>query len=306
MYSSGCERPEMKKAVIDLGTNTFNLIIGTVSNGKLKLEHTEKEAVMLGMNGINNRTIAPDALERAQQTLTHFCEITQNYGVETILGMGTSAMREANNAEVLINWAKDTLNLKIKIISGDDEAAYIYKGVALLHDFDTPAMIMDIGGGSNEFILADSRGVIAAQSFDIGVSRLYQLLGKPDHFTVEHRAELDQMFERETQNFFKGRKVNHLIGASGSFETVFEMIHKQRYPEHQQCIEDLPFEKMGDALHWAVNSTLQERLEHPWIVPMRKKMLPLAAYSILWVLEQIEAKKVSICPYSLKEGVLAG
>lgn len=291
----------MKRAVIDLGTNTFNLLVGIIEDGKLNVTFATKEAVLLGMGGINEGTIAEDAMLRAKSALSDFRDIAFERGAKSIIGIGTSAMRGATNAIELTNWADEELGIGIQIVSGDKEAELIYKGVSLLYDFENEGMIMDIGGGSNEFILADCTGVLASESFNIGVSRLYQLVDNPAVFTPEIQERIDRVFETETNGFFDDKKVDHLIGASGSFETLYEMLHQSRFPSDQQ-MKELPMHSVQQLLHWSINASLEERMEHPWIVPMRKKMLPFAAYSIQWVLNKLETKRVSICPYSLKEG----
>ncbi|XOV67352.1 MAG: hypothetical protein ACFHU9_17185 [Fluviicola sp.] len=291
----------MKQAIIDLGTNTFNLLIGEIVDGKLCVAHSSKEAVMLGMGGITHNKIADDAMLRAKNTLLRFKEIANDHGVENIIGFGTSAMRGAENVEEILNWAEYEQDLDVRVISGEVEAQLIYAGVRLLHPFDETGMIMDIGGGSNEFILADSSGVNEAQSFNIGVSRLYQMMGEPEVLTPEIRKKVDDFFERETDGFFNDKKVAHLIGASGSFETLYEMIYEERYPEKPEMIE-LPMYKVQGVINWSLSASLQERMDNPWIIPMRKRMLPFAAYSILWVMKKLKTEKLSICPYSLKEG----
>lgn len=291
----------MKRAIIDIGTNTFNLLIGTIEGKNLEITHATKEAVMLGMGGINEGMIADDAMQRAKDTLQRFKEICFQEGVENILGIGTAAMREAQNSHELIHWAQSEVNMDIRIISGGAEADLIYKGVSLLHPFHEEGMIMDIGGGSNEFIFADKNRVIEAESFNIGVSRIYQLMDRPEIFTPEIQSKVDRFFEEQTAGFFNNRKVPHLIGASGSFETLYEMLYKERFPEDQQ-MKELPVEEVRKLIDWSLKASLEERMANEWIIPMRKKMLPIAAYSILWVMDKLHTERVTICPYSLKEG----
>ncbi|GAB5416109.1 MAG: hypothetical protein Crog4KO_13060 [Crocinitomicaceae bacterium] len=291
----------MKKAIIDLGTNTFNLIIGSVARNRLEVFYATKEAVMLGMGGINEGIIAKDAMTRAKETLTRFRKICMEGQVDTILGIGTAAMRDAQNSSELIDWAERELGFEIRIVSGEDEAELIYRGVSLLHPFNEPGMIMDIGGGSNEFIYADKNQVIEAKSFNIGVSRIYQLLDQPEVFTSEIQVKVDQFFEEQTRGFFDDRNVPHLIGASGSFETFYEMLHKERFPDDQQ-LKEIPVSEIRKLIDWSLKASLEERMQNEWIVPMRKKMLPIAAYSILWVMDKLKTERLTICPYSLKEG----
>ncbi len=293
----------MRQAVIDLGTNTFNLLIGEILDGELQTIFSTKQAVMLGMGGLIEGKISEDALIRAKKTLEEFEEIAMRYEVDKIYAIGTAAMREAEDIEDIEDLT-DELEINLQVISGTEEADLIYKGVALLHDFQEDGIIMDIGGGSNEFILADKSGVLEAESFNIGVSRLYQMVGEPEVFTSEIREQVDRFIEQETGTFFTNKQVQHLIGASGSFETLYEMIFEERYPENPQMIE-LPIDKVHEVIQWSLKATLQERVETPWIIPMRKKMLPFAAYSILWVMKKLGTEKLSICPYSLKEGAFS-
>ncbi len=295
----------MKKAIIDLGTNTFNLLIGTIDSSGLKVEFACKEPVLLGMGGINEGVIAPDAMERAMETLGRYAEICASYHVESILGIGTSAMRASKNAGELVANAKAHFGLDIRIISGKEEAQFIYEGVSILHPFNTPGVIMDIGGGSTEFIHANQSGVLSSESFEIGVSRVYQMLGNPAVFTEKIQQEMDRFFEAETKAYFENLQSDVLIGASGSFETFYEMMYTMPFPKEDRTKSQMVPLPIGDLRHlidWALNSTLEARMQHPWIVPLRKKMLPIAAYSIQWVLNKVDAKEVLISPYSLKEG----
>lgn len=291
----------MKKAIIDLGTNTFNLLIGTIDETEVKIEFATKVPVLLGMGGINEGIIAPDALDRAKTTLREYKNHCDDAGVTSILGLGTSAMRAARNANEIIDFAKKELGIDIFVISGEEEAALIYDGVNLIHTFTEEGMIMDIGGGSTEYILANHDGVVTSASFDIGVSRVFQKLGNPEVFTDATYGEIDSFFNDVAGDFFKNHEVDLLIGASGSFETMYEMIFEQKFPAANATVE-IPLDKLRSAIDWSLKSTLQERIDHPWIVPMRKNMLPVAAYCILWTIEKLETKKVVISPYSLKEG----
>lgn len=259
---------------------------------------------MLGMGGINSGVITEDAMERAIQTLREFKQICSDEGVGSVKGIGTSAMRGASNSGRLVEMAKKELQLEILIVSGEDEAELIYRGVKMLHEFDSPAMIMDIGGGSTEYIFADANGVTKAGSFDVGVSRIYQKLDMPETFNDSVQQAMDALFELEMGTFFQGMSVHQLIGASGSFETFYEMIRKETFPKANYTVS-IPKSELLDMLVWSLKSTLDDRIENPWIVPMRKKMLPIAAYSVLWTMEKLQTQEVLVSPYSLKEGAFS-
>lgn len=291
----------MKKGIIDLGTNTFNLLIGEVENGKLQILRTEKEAVLLGMGGINQGRIALEAWNRAFDTLQRFKECCEEESVEEIKGFGTSAIRSAGNGAQFIREVKEKLGLDITIITGEEESNLIYKGVKSIYDFSDRGIIMDIGGGSTEFIIATDNGLEVAESFDIGVSRLHQKLYNVRDFNSDNYAKIDAFLNEHTASFFETNQVDLLIGASGSFETFYEMIYKKEFVASGEVVE-LPFDELMVQIDWVLNSTFVERWQNDWIVPIRKSMIPIAAYKIKWVINQLNVKRVILSPYSLKEG----
>ena len=291
----------MKKAVIDLGTNTFNLLVGSVFGDKLEIIYCEKEAVLLGMNGINNGSIAEDAWMRAMQTLFRFKKRCEKQNVDEIIGFGTSELRGAKNGELFVKEVYENIGIRIHIIYGSQEAQLIYRGVRWLFDFKQAATIMDIGGGSTEFIAANARGIVEAQSFDIGVSRLYQNLNKRNNLTANDFKFINEYLEARTGRFFEEDRSTLLIGASGSFETFYEMIFQKKFTADEKMVT-LPLLPLLDQLNWVIDSRYEDRINHKWIVPMRKKMIPIAAFKIKWIIQKLNVDRVLLSPYSLKEG----
>ena len=291
----------MKKAVIDLGTNTFNLLIGSVFGDKLEIIYCEKEAVLLGMNGINNGSIAEDAWMRAMQTLFRFKKRCEKQNVDEIIGFGTSALRGAKNGELFVKEVYENIGIRIHIISGSQEAQLIYRGVRWLFDFKQATTIMDMGGGSTEFIAANAGGIVEAQSFDIGVSRLYENLNKRNNLTANDFKFINEYLEARTGRFFEEDRSTLLIGASGSFETFYEMIFQKKFTAEEKMVT-LPLLPLLDQLNWVIDSRYEDRINHKWIVPMRKKMIPIAAFKIKWIIQKLNVDRVLLSPYSLKEG----
>jgi exopolyphosphatase/guanosine-5'-triphosphate,3'-diphosphate pyrophosphatase len=155
----------MTKAVIDIGTNTFNLLIAEHSFGDIKVVYSTKRAVAIGMGGITKGIITPSAIERALIALHEFEKIINEHMVSEVRLIATAAVREATNASDFTERVKENLGRTIEVIDGAEEAQFIYKGVCLCHEFNEPSMIMDIGGGSTEFIEADINGISELASF---------------------------------------------------------------------------------------------------------------------------------------------
>ena len=293
----------MRKGVIDLGTNTFNLLIADVVDHTFDVVHAEKSGVALGMGGINQSIIAPDAMARALNTLCHFKQVCEKFSVQYIRAIGTSAIRDAKNAKEFSLLVKYKTGLPIEIVSGKKEAELIYHGVKCTYHFALPAVIMDIGGGSTEFIFANAKGIRELISLNIGVSRIFQEFDFNDPMSEEDIWMVEKWLERHADGFFDDRKEDCLIGASGSFETFYELIHKIPFPSSCQAIE-LNTDHLLESLEQIICSTQQSRDENEWIIPIRKKMAPIAAIKTRWVIRKLRTTKVLISPYSLKEGAL--
>lgn len=295
----------MRKAVIDMGTNTFNLLIADVHDRSFECLYATKEPVLLGMGGINDNRISEEAMARAHLAVKKFVRTCNAFHINknNISAIGTSALRGASNSEDFVESMRRVFGVQVTIISGADEANYIFKGVKWTHAFENPAVIMDIGGGSSEFIHADASGILDLQSLDIGVSRVYQHFDHPETYSAELQQSILAYFDERENARMNQFEVDTLIGASGSFETFYEMIYESEWKPDPKVIE-LPIEKLMTQLEWSINSSQAERNEHVWITQIRKTMLPVAALQIKWALEKTKATRVLISPYSLKEGVL--
>jgi exopolyphosphatase/guanosine-5'-triphosphate,3'-diphosphate pyrophosphatase len=293
----------MRKAVIDLGTNTFNLLIADISEGKFDLVHTEKDGVALGMGGINDGYLSEDAFERGINALKHFKQKCDQFGVDEIHAIGTSALRSAFNADEFIDCVKNETGIEVEIVSGLREAELIYNGVRWSYDFRDPGVIMDIGGGSTEFIFADSKGVWDLISLNIGVSRIYQQFQCQDPLSEADIWNIEEWLEERAEGFFEGKQADLLIGASGSFETFYELIHFEAFPEKIKSVE-VSFSELMESIDQIIGSSQAERDKNEWIIPIRKKMAPIAAVKTRWVIKKLGVKRVIISPCSLKEGAL--
>jgi len=289
--------------VIDLGTNTFNLLIADVSAEEIEVVHSEKDGVALGMGGLNDGVLRKDAILRALKTLSHFNKMCEVNYVDEVRAFGTSAIRSAINGKDFVQLVQKETGIVVKIISGEDEARLIYEGVKWSYIFEEPSMIMDVGGGSTEFIFANKDEVIDLVSLNIGVSRIFQELELSDPFTIEDIQKVTQWLEERGSKFLDGKKCNVLVGASGCFETFYEMINLKSFPSVKNAIE-LPFNELMKNLEWIIASDQTQRDLHPHIIPIRRKMAAIAAVKTNWIIEKLGVNKVIVSPCSLKEGVL--
>jgi exopolyphosphatase / guanosine-5'-triphosphate,3'-diphosphate pyrophosphatase len=290
----------VRKAVIDLGTNTFNLLIAE----EKQILFSTKEGVALGMGGINDGMLAEDSMQRGLEALIHFKKHCDHFAVEKIQAIGTSALRDAKNAHVFKELVYNKTGIELRIISGEEEAHYIYKGVESAHVFAEKSVIMDIGGGSTEFIFVHQDKFIDFKSVNIGVSRIFQQRTFQDPYSKEDIQHILNWFETHSESVLDREAYSCLVGSSGSFETVYELIYKKPFPQDEFTSIEIPITLFLETLEWLIHSLQLERDQHPHIISIRRKMAPIAALKMKWIIEKLKIQRVIVTNCSLKEGVL--
>jgi len=303
---------EKRFAAMDLGTNTFHLLIveGNMHNfSEIAHEHI---AVKLGEGGINKGIILPTAFERGVQTMIQFQEkITSNYVLQ-VRAIATSALRNASNGKEFIDRIKAETGIEIEIIDGDCEAAFIYAGVKASGALSAKnSLIMDIGGGSVEFIVSNNTQLIWKQSFEIGAARLMERFHHTDPISPASIEALDLYLENALTDLFEAVKkhpVDTLIGSSGAFETFAELIETERsdfFNLKQIKTYDFDKDELLTVTDQLLLSTHAERTGNKHIIPVRVDMIVVASIITRYIIQKLNIKNVSLCTYSLKEGVLA-
>jgi len=297
----------MRVAIIDLGTNTFGLLIADVHGNKYKTIHQSREVVKLGQENITNNILSPAAFQRGVMAICSLSKIIQEYKAETIKALATSAIREAENRNDFILEVKTQTNIDIEIISGDKEAELIYYGNKMaITENQEPYLIMDIGGGSNEFIIANSANIFWKQSFKLGVARLLCMFKPEDPISEKTKQNIIDYLKIELQPLLSELKkytVGTLVGSSGAFESVLNMIGKEEITENKTCY-DISLEDYHIISKKTINSTAKERLLMPGLIPMRRDMIVLSYILIDFILNNTEITKITLSTYSLKEGAI--
>jgi exopolyphosphatase / guanosine-5'-triphosphate,3'-diphosphate pyrophosphatase len=300
----------MRVAVIDLGTNTFNLLIAEAEKGDMKILFSDRLSVRLGRGGIRNNIIQPDAFERGIAALEKHNKIIEKYSVEKVIGIGTSALRTAKNACDFINASKDKLGIVIEIISGDREAELIYKGVLQsIENISGDFLIIDIGGGSNELIIANSKKIIWKKSFKLGIERIISKFDVSDPILPGEIKAIEEYFEKELQPFF-GQAKNFIfvsvIGAEGSFETFFNMVELSRpagitssLGYTSKVIDLSDYLRLHNIL---LGSTSHSRKMMKGLESFRADMIVAASLFVHSIINRIEFREMRVSPFSMKEG----
>ena len=300
-------------AVLDLGTNTCNLLVAEYSGkNQFKILADNKLGVKLGEGGIQNAVILDQARARAFDAIAKHMLTIKEFETTRILAFGTSAIRTARNGPDFAKEIETHFRFKVEIISGEREAELIYKGISLSVKLDTkPYLILDIGGGSNEFILCNARGIHWKESYPLGMARIVEKFKPSDPITKSEIEKMEDYFDRNLPGLYSALNQHHtrtLIGASGSFETFASMLSEllpSKYPlvpgKTSQEIKIDDFLLLHETL---IKSTTAERLRMKGLEPMRVEMIVPASIFVTFILKKCSLKKLVQSNYSLKEGVL--
>ena len=307
-------------AVIDCGTNTFNLRIVDVGSAAGWIPvFGQRVPVKLGQGGVAKGIIMADRMARGLDALASMKEATRNYRVEEVHVMATSAMRGAKNGQDFVAQTKELTGFDIQVISGQHEARLIQEGIALNfpEGVQETCLTMDIGGGSVEFIVWNAEGIQWAQSFDTGVARLHMLMNLGDPIGAEGVAKMQPYFDdvmAPLSAALDALKPTRLVGASGSFDTIADLMGtrtRRDRPDHAQTPEAhpvtdaVPMEAWSDVFTQLTTQDAHYRAAMPGMDPARVDLMPYSAALIQWVLGHGCIREMCRAPYALREGVLS-
>ena len=302
-------------ALIDMGTNTFHLLIvemPTVPGEKPLVLLRTKAGVRLGEGGISQGKIAPEPYARALYTLAGFKEEIELHSVTEVRATATSAMRVTSNGPDLVRDIFEQTGIQVNVIGGDREAELICAGVRQAVPLGYKKhLLMDIGGGSVEFIIANDSDIFWKQSFEIGAQRLL------DRFFPEPEGVMPAAAVAAEQEYFDtvlaplAAAIQHhqpvgLVGASGSFDSLADMQIGQLRTEAEvpPCTE-LTLASFQASYRHLLSGNHEQRKALPGILPMRADMLVVAAVLIDYVLGISGITHLQTSAYALKEGLLA-
>ncbi|MCW5899381.1 MAG: hypothetical protein KIT10_08925 [Flavobacteriales bacterium] len=300
-----------RAAIIDLGTNTFKLLVCEPHAGKLRVLHREEVPVYLGRGGIEQGVIVPEAFARGIAALHALRERATILGASDVRGFGTSALRNASNGAEFTRHALEVTGIAIGIVPGEEEAALIIAGVRQAVPFGArPALVMDIGGGSTEFILATEKAIIWKRSFELGVTRLRERIPSSDPMTLEEESRIAAHLDDRLEPLYamiERHEPHLLIGSAGSFDTLAAIVSAAN--NDPIAAEDTSLEFDADSFAEMKDRLLRmpraERLQVPGLPEHRVDTIPYALVQIDRVLLAGRIRELAWSRFALKEGAAA-
>jgi exopolyphosphatase/guanosine-5'-triphosphate,3'-diphosphate pyrophosphatase len=303
-------------AAIDLGTNSVHMVVVKInaSLGSFTIIAREKDTVRLGDRHPTTGELTEEAINRTLDALQRCKDLAFSLKVDHIIAVATSATREAPNGKEFLERIESEIGIGVDLISGQEEARRIYLGVLSGIDFNgQPHVIIDIGGGSTELILADSEDARFLSSTKIGAVRLTQDFIHTDPISKQEFAVLQAyvrgMLERpvdELKSYLQEGEKPRLIGTSGTIETLamIQAISSQGVEPSPLQGYELKLKDIQTMLKRFTQMTYQERFNMEGMSDKRAEIIVAGAVVLAEAMTMLDCDSLMVCERALREGVI--
>jgi exopolyphosphatase/guanosine-5'-triphosphate,3'-diphosphate pyrophosphatase len=300
----------MRIAAIDIGTNSIHMIVVKVRPDlSFEIIDREKDMVRLGAGGLGGRSLTPTAMAAAFQTLAKFRRLAESHKVDEIVAAATSATREADNGGDFIGEVDRLTGIKIKVISGTEEARLIHLAAGYGVDIGgSIGVVVDIGGGSVEVTLGTATHLTLGKSFKVGVIRLTEAFVKSDPLSDGDERRLVKHLNREVGSYLDQvatRGFDRVIGTSGTILSLGALASA----DGGGPIEELRNRRVSaKALHKLrkrlTSLTLEGRLAVPGLDPRRADLSVAGSVLLDTIIRRLGADEFTLCDLALREGLI--
>lgn len=302
--------PAKRIAAIDLGTNSFHAVIVDIyPDGSFRTVDKLKEMVILAEKGMGSY-LSGEAMERGLAALKKIKILCDSQGVERILAYATSAIREALNGGEFIQRMIDEVGVKALAIPGKMEAELI--GHAVQHAIsldEKPVLMVDIGGGSVEFIIADKEEFFYSASKKIGVARMAAQFVSTDPVKKKEQKKLRKHFKQELKDLFEAveaHPVDTIVGSSGTMENIATMIANRNSISKSMTLNEIEFtaDEYRDFHTYFIKLDRSERLKEKGLDEKRVDIIAPGLVLLRYLISKLEIKNVKISEQALREGMI--
>jgi len=307
--ASGSASP-IRVCVIDLGTNSFHaVIVDAHANGSYQVVDRMKEMVRLGQHGLSANTLPEAAMERGMQALQRIHLLAQGWETDEYLAFATSAIREASNGGEFIRRVRRELGLRIRPISGEQEAQLIFQGVRRAVEMAAPTLLVDIGGGSVEFIVSAGGEIQFARSLKLGAARMTEQYVSTDPLSTAERETLRAHYREVLSAVLdacRAYDVGSVVGSSGTMKSLARVALEESSNGTQTVFQrTFSTAELRSALKWVIGASEKQRLAHPAIDPKRVDQIGAGAVLLDTLLNELPAvRHLRVSSNALREGMV--
>ena len=296
-------------AGLDLGTNTFLLLIADVRENALAPLFEKETVVRLGKGVDAHGNLNDEAMQRGLACMREYAALAREYGCEKISAVGTSALRDAKNREAFLQLLQQETGIAVNVISGETEARLTYRGaLSNKRTLPEPLAIIDIGGGSTEVVFGTHTQITRARSADIGSVRLTERIFQHDPVRAEEvqtfRAVVEQVM-RDTWPFAELENVASMLGTAGTITTLAAMAQglTQYEPERIDNFA-LSFNTLSEIVATLVRLPIAERKQLPGLSPGRADVILAGALLLETFMRIYRFEQIVVSNRGLRHGVV--
>lgn len=297
-------------AAIDVGTNSIHMIIVEAARRGYRVIDKEKEMVQLGSGSLGGEPLTDAAIQRGVAALESMAEIARRSDVAEIVAVATSAVREAPNRRQFLRAVEKSSGIKVRVISGEEEADYIYRAVRAAVDFQGgTALCVDIGGGSVEIIAGTDQEVFFTSSQPIGSLRLAQKFFKNDPPTP---SELEACRRFVAKTLKKALATidklgfDFCIGTSGTIQALAELGGGEPAATDSVAsgLRRLETKELESRIEQLAAVPAAERIQKFGVDSKRSESILAGAIVLREILVTLRVKKIRACTAALREGIV--
>ena len=306
----------MKVAAIDIGSNSIHLVIVRAMRGQhLEIIDREKEMVRLGSVTLREHRLAPETIDRAITTLARYKKMAEANKVDLIITTATAAVRESDNADEFINRVRSEVGLDVRLLPGIEEARLIALAVSEVTDFNNQrGLIIDVGGGSTEFILTRGGEPEFLHSMRIGAVRLTEKFISTDPPALAERERLVANLRADLARVVwevKRRGFDFVVGTAGTVENIVSAIvqaeaakYLETATEFEGFTETVTLDQIRELNRKLAQMSNRQRRRVAGIEKARSDIIIAGGLLVETILSELGATEIASCDWALREGVI--
>jgi len=307
---TGSSGPAGPLAAIDIGTNSIKLLVARVDDGGvLEILSREKSPVRLGSETLAKGRLSPEAIEAGVSAIGELRRSVEAQGAQLVRAVATCAVREAENSQEFLDAVRRRTGVEVDVVSGEEEARLIH--LAARSEFPSrldPIFVVDIGGGSTEFVVSDGARVLLTESLPLGAVRLADLVRDDppsgrDRKAVKRaiRAAAKRAAEAVRKTGFKT-----CVGSAGTIQSL-SLVHeaaivgREPIPSGHRTLTRAGLKKVNRILR---RTSQKEKLRVPGLDPRRRDIAAPGGMLLAWILKRTGADGIMVGERGLREGIL--
>jgi len=294
-------------AAIDIGTNSVHMIVAELRKRGYRVVDKEKEMVQLGLGSLDGAPLNEDAMDRAAAALKKMVEVARGWKVDEIVAVATSAVREAPNRRDFLRRMRDEVGIRVRVISGEEEADYIFRAVRSVFDLDgSTALCLDIGGGSVEFIVGTASEIYFTASEPLGALRLaqrFRLEDKPAPSDIEACRRFTTKHLKRLQKRIRPLGIDVGIGTSGTIQALANLAGPDE-GSPTSGLRAISRQSLEEVIRAICTVSAKERVERFALDEKRARNIVAGAIVLEETMKALDIASLLACPVAIREGII--